>query len=475
MNADPNTPGPDLRTLLWTSGSIADSYEVPMEAVLLHILALASALAGNLVSSKQNSGDALNARFSLIVRSEDSSVPEWMSREQQELLSHQQSVTDPELPEIYRKKPMGALRRQLRAMESIGNGNGIDAMFLRSVIDSEKRRKSYRFLLPVSGPGSEVRWKGKNPGGTPAILVNGMDDFRKLKRGGYKDGGLWSSIWQDGANGGSVLGWIASLGQEKLSKQIGPRKARSLGWQIDCPASIILPDTVVHPSLVASHVFQRLEVVRFAKTRFMFKPGPSDVKLLNQQASNLGLRLKQFPDDLRTIAVPDTLLAWHLAALFAALCWDGRNVTDPQQVSRCAELGVVLAEYVVVQHLHHFRRTFLPDHPELLEGIDRRMARLLPGHPCGVREMQRKFHGLKKDECLTSLHKLMVLGLAEESAPGRFRKMPLPQPSLRLSDFLSAYSQNLGTGCHSSVSPTDGTDNSSVEAETNLSKQTSNR
>ncbi|MEO8614725.1 MAG: hypothetical protein ABI600_06260 [Luteolibacter sp.] len=249
-----------------------------------------------------------------------------------------------------------------------------------------------------------------------------------------------------------------SHGHENLCKQFGSGKVRSLGWQIECPASCVLPDTVVHPSLVASHLLHRLEAVRYASTRFTFQPAPSDVELLDQQVSNVALRLEQLPEDLRTAAVPDTLLAWHLAALLTALCWDGRNAPDPVQASCCVQLGVVLAEYAVAQHLHHFRQTFLADHPGLLEGLDRRMARLLPGHPCGVRELQRKFRGVRKDECLASLNKLVTLGLAEECAPRRFRQMPPSPPSLKLSDFLSAYALKTETAADGCAQGTDSTD-----------------
>ncbi|MEO8613870.1 MAG: hypothetical protein ABI600_01915 [Luteolibacter sp.] len=74
---------------------------------------------------------------------------------------------------------MRALRRQVRAMEALGSGNDLEAQMLRGIIDSEKRRKAYRFLLPVSGEGSGVRWTGKHPGGAPALLVNGAGDIRK--------------------------------------------------------------------------------------------------------------------------------------------------------------------------------------------------------------------------------------------------------------------------------------------------------
>ncbi|MEO5715728.1 MAG: hypothetical protein ABIT37_19770 [Luteolibacter sp.] len=426
--------------------------------MILNILALASALAGNLVSSKPDGGEAHHARFSLIVRSNDSSVPEWMSREQHELLGRQQSVIDPDLPPFLSKKPMRALRRQVQAMEALGSGNDLEAQMLRGFIDSEKRRKAYRFLLPVSGEGSGVRWTGKHPGGAPAVLVNGAADIRKILRGKSKDGSLWNSLGQGGQGNGSVLGWIDSTGLGKLWQQLGSQQVRCLGWQVECPASTVLPDTIVHPSLAASHLLRRLEVVRFGSTRFTFYAAPSDIELLNQQVSNVALRLEQLPEDLRAAAVPDTLLAWHLAALLSALCWDGRNAPDPQQVSWCVQLAVVLAEYVVAQHLHHFRQTFLADHPALLEGLDRRMARLLPGHPCGVRELQRKFHGVNKDECLASLNKLVALGLAEECAPGRFRQMPPSPPSLRLSDFLSVYGLETETAADGCAARTDNTD-----------------
>ena len=459
MNSTPRVPsGPDLRTLLWACGAIANAYVVPVEAILLHILALGSALAGNLVSSKPTGSVAIDARYSLIVRSEDTRLPEWLERELTELLGRQQAIIEPRLPRAYHKKPMRALRRQLRTLELLGGKDDQEAQFLHGFIETEKRRKSYRFLLPVSSNQSNVNWTGKHSANPPAILANGIADFRKLLRGKAKEGSLWRLLGSGGSDGASVVGWVECEDFSKLSKRIGPESVACLGWQIEVPASAALVDNVVHPGLAASHLLRRLEVIRFGRTRFTFEPGPDDAALLGQQVANLALRLQLLPEGLRTSAVPDCMLSWHLAALLSALCWDGRNAPDPPKVTQCSALAVVLAEYLVHQHLHQFRQTFLADHPGLLEGIDRRMARLLPGHPCGHRDMQRRFRSLSKDQCLASLNRLLALGLAEECAPGRFRRMPPSQPGLRLSDFLSEYGHNSETAHDSTAARTDSTD-----------------
>jgi hypothetical protein len=427
MNSLPEL-SPMLRGLLISCDEIASVHGIPLEAVVLQTLAHASALAGDLVTSKPDGRAQLPAKFSVIVRTPDSDCPGWIGAEIDHLLSRQEQM-------LRAGDQLGGvtkLRRQKRALQAIGaeeedaGNSDIDQR-----IALAKRRPSFRFIHQVNQGKLHSGWEAPH---RIALAATGLSAFRKLLS--RTKGDPYASLHGlDIAARPNVIGWISSRDWGRLAKETTPCQFTSFGWVVECCASNYRPEVDVAPRSVAAKVLQRLEIVRLGAIKFNFQPDESAKTLLDQHGNQVRLMLAGVPDSIRAHAMPDPSLAWSLAALLVALCGYGADEEARCSELQCTRVAGILASWVMGRHIHDYRQDFPADSVGLISGQDLRVFRFLTSTPAPVRSFQRRLRGVDKDSCLKSLHRLVAAGLAVEGARERFVAVAPPDRGSELSEF----------------------------------------
>ncbi len=446
-----NAPFPvALNDLLTVAHCIAHVHGIPPQAVLLHTLAMASALAGDLVTSHPEGGALVPAKFSILIRTTDLNLPLWIDQEWQHLLERQSQVINAPPNPKYAAATVAALRRRQRILTALNNGSTFEASMIDSHLQSSKNKKTFRFLHVVgNGPCPPI---GKG-GRSITLAAPGIRALSKVLRSQGDPAGYVAMLDLGPADRSNLMAWVGSHDFKKLVQEAG-RELPKLGVIIECPARSFLPDDTMVAKVAAAAMVQRLEAARFGSIRYQFRPTDEARCLLGRQAGQTRALLDQVPATTRTQALPDPHLAWHLSALLAALC--SGSGPEGQQTLHATSLGTALASWAIEQHIHHVRHAFPGDHLGPFEGQDLRVLRFLGDQPSTVRDIQRRFREVNKASCLMSLRRAVAAGLALEPQPERFAAVPVP--GHELSDFDP--SPDPETACQSASDPqfTDNTD-----------------
>jgi hypothetical protein len=190
---------------------------------------------------------------------------------------------------------------------------------------------------------------------------------------------------------------------------------------------------------VAAVMLQQLETVRLGLIRFLFQPTEEAKALLVRHDRQVREMLEILPENIRERVVPDPFLGWHLSAVVAALCCEGKDGEADHVILQSTQVGTVLASWVVMQHVHHFLQAFPADNAGLFGGQDLSVLRFLSARPRSARDVQRHLRGASKHSCLQSLQRAVHAGLVVETKDRHFIAVPPPPPGPGLSDFLSEF------------------------------------
>lgn len=438
-----NAPFPiALDDLLTVSHSIAHVQGVPPQAVLLHTLAMASALAGDLVTSHPEGGP-VPAKFSLLIRTPDLDLPLWIDQEWQHLLERQSQVINAPPNPKYAAATVAALRRRQRILTALNDGSTFEASMIDSHLQSSKNQKAFRFLHVVGNGKPAAIGKG---GRSITLAAPGYRALRKVLRSKGNPAGYMAMLNLGPGDRSNLMAWIGIHDFKMLVQEAGGELPK-LGVIIECPARSFLPDDTMVTKVAAAAMVQRLEAARFGSIRFQFRPTDEARCLLGRQAGQTRALLAHVPAASGLQALPDPDLAWHLSALLAALC-SGQG-PEAEQTMHATSLGTALASWAIAQHIHHVRHAFPTDHLGPFEGQDLRVLRFLGDVPSTVRDIQRRFREVNKASCLRSLRRAVAADLALEPQPERFAAVPVP--GHQLSDFDPAFDP--ATACQAAGDP----------------------
>jgi hypothetical protein len=428
---------PILRSLVGAADSTARTHGVPLEAVLLHTLALGSALAGDLVHSNPARSKLLAAKFSVVFRSPDTHLPLWIGDEWTRLAQRQEEASKVRL--LNRKSPhaIAALRRQRRVIQALGTDLEMPTRLIDFALAMAKDRMMFRHLHRVNGRQPPVQQKRDVR--TFTLAAAGAAELRRILRSREKPGGLWAML--EGAKGppSNLIAWMRDCEVKDVCRETGKHHFSLLGYRIECAMSHFCPETEVPSGLLANNILQRLEVVRSGKIKFKFTPPAEAVALLNRQVEETQAQLNALPVADRGAALPDVFLAWHLSAILAALSCPTLPSESPELAfNQSAWLGCRIASWVVGQHLYHFRHAHPSDPEGEFTGQDLQVFRFLGPIPATPRQFQRRLRGVNKASCLRSLTRAVDAGLAIEPEPGRFAVEPPPR-GMEASEILSEF------------------------------------
>jgi hypothetical protein len=256
-------------------------------------------------------------------------------------------------------------------------------------------------------------------------LAGGLREFRPLLRLLTKDAGTTV------APPPNHIAWLSRRDLRTLAREEGPAVLGKLGTVVACPATIQpAGDETARDPQLAALVLRILAMAKFENQRFKFQPATLATETLDAVAAETRAMLHKVPAGLKELLVPEPNLAWHFAALLAAMC-AGQDDKDSDMPA--AVIGALLASWAVRSHFHHIRQTFPADQDGFFEGRDLTIYRLLGQVPIPVRRIQRSLRGERKAECLQSLHRAVNAGLAVGPSPGHFATAP--EPRVDLSDF----------------------------------------
>lgn len=434
-----------INNLLAVADVTGTVHGVQPEAVLLQMLALGSALAGDLVSSKP-AGTAVAAKFSLLVRTADAQAPPWIAGEWNYLASRQDAVLKAPPNPLYGTDRIGQLRRKKRILKLLNPGDDEELRMIDAYMACVQNRKTFRHFHLVGKGACPAPGAGAAPGASPApgaaaahgsltLAASGIRELRRILRTRNQPEGFWSLL-NNAAGRSNLLAWVSLPHWRELVREAGADLHR-LGLVIDCPATGFNPDLHADPKVTAASLLSLLESARFGSIRYALQPCDQARELLHMQAAQIPALMAKLPEAQRAQALPDRHLAWHLAALLAALCCEDTGVDATIAVYEATKLGVALAAWAIHQHLHHFRHTLPADDQGPFTGQDLHVLRFLTAVPAPVRQFQRRLRSVDKESCLRSLRRALNAGLAIETEPGRFSAQP--PPGQGLSDFLSEF------------------------------------
>jgi hypothetical protein len=426
---------PLLHSLIGVADSVARTHGIPFEVVMLHSLALGSALAGDLIRSEPNGPRLMQSKFSFLFQTPDDRLPLWIDEEWARLARRQEETRN--VRPILGKSPhtVASLRRQRRIVQSLGLDSGNELDLIDSAIKMTKDKMMFRHIHRVDG--RELPFQPKKEVRTLTLAAAGASELRRILKSRQKPKGLWAML--EGSEGprSNLIAWMRDLDVKDIHRETGKEHYAVLGYRIDCPMSHFCPETDVRSGLMANNILRRLEVVRSGKIKFTFDPPAEAAVLLGRQVEETRALLATLPEADRGAALPDVFLAWHLTAILAALsCPETREEPPEIAFNQSAGIGCRLASWVVGQHLHHFRHAHPSDDRGSFTGQDLRVFRFLGPLPATPRQFQRRLRGVDKASCLLSLTRALEAGLAIEPEPGRFAVKPPPR-RIGLSESLS--------------------------------------
>lgn len=435
---------PNLRCLIGAASSVGQTHGIPLEAVLLHILALGSTLAGDLIRSKPTDAPAIPAKFSLLIRTPDNHQPPWMANEWDYLAQQQKQICH--VPPAFAQDPqsIARLRRQRRVLLSLDGGADQSVAELDMMMAIARKRTIFTFFHRMA--------ERKGPFLPPAngrsvtLAAAGYAQLLPVLRSRVKTTGYWAMMNAPEHSRSNLVAWVAERDWRALRKEVGMEHFSRLGWAVACPTSRFCPEHVVPSGVAVGKVLQRLETIRLESIKLTFSPPAEARELLDRQVAECLALVHALPIFQREAALPEPYLAWHLAAILAVVgCPQVQGEDTLPAFHQSARIGCLLATWVVRQHLHHFRHAFPAHHEDRFVDLDLRIFRLLGTQPAAVREIQRRLRGVDTATCLASLARAVDAGLAVEPEPRRFAVVPPPTPGSGLSDFLSEGSISTGS------------------------------
>lgn len=417
---------PNLRILIGGAMAVAQTHGIPLEAVLLHVLALGSALAGDLIRSKPTGSALVPAKFSLMLRTPDNELPYWVGDEWDYLLERQAQACHVSPAFAQDPKSIARLRRQRRVLMSLDGGADESVAEIDMMMAIARKRSRFSFFYRVSD--RKAPFPPPANGRSLTLAAAGLSQLLPILRSRVKTTGYWSMINAPAHSRSNLVAWVGERDWPALRKEAGQEHLSRLGWMVECPASRFCPEHHVPCDVAASKMLQRLETVRFGAIKLTFAPPPEARELLDRHVAECLALVHALPAFQREAALPDPYIAWHLAAILAVVGCPPTQGEDTQHAfNQSARIGCLLATWVVRQHLYHFRHAFPSYHEDRLVDLDLRIFRLLGTHPATVREIQRRLRGVGKAACLASLARSVDAGLAVEAESGRFAVMPPPR------------------------------------------------
>lgn len=440
---------PNLRTLIGGATAVAQTHGVPLEAVLLHVLAMASTLAGDLISSKPTGSGLVPAKFSVLFRTPDNELPHWVSDEWTYLADLQTQVCHLRPAFLQDPKSIARLRRQRRVLMSLDGGAYEGVADMDMMIALARCRSTFPFFHRVAGRGGPAV-PPPTDDRSIALAAGGLTELSLILRSRVKTAGYWARLHGRGLSRSNLLSWVPERDWRALCKDVGQEHFSRLGYALATRASRFCPESHAPCGVAASQMLQRLERIRFNSTKITFSPPAEARELLDLQVAESLALVHDLPSSQREAALPGPYLAWHLAAILAVVgCPPTQGDETLQAFHQAARIGCQLATWVVRQHLYHFRHAFPAFHEDRFVDLDLRIFRLLGTHPATVREIQRRLRGVDNATCLVSLARAVDAGLAAEVEPGRFAMVLPPPPGCELSDFLAE--RSISTGSDASV------------------------
>lgn len=433
-------PAPDLMLFIAAAQLAAKQSGVQAENVLLLWLAIAAAMAGDLTTSTP-SGDleTVKSKFSLLVVTDDSSVPSWVAdffdalflRQEEVLKPRKDHLTDPEAKEKFESR--------IRVMKALGHGEA--TLLGRPVPDPDLRHLDHQLRLVSNLPGyrhlHRLRGGGRPPepfnGLTCTLAALGHAELRKILRTRHLPSGLATSISHSTQMRSNVVGWISCADWPQFAHSAGPECLRNFGWLIQESRT----GTANSRDLARFQIIylqKNLEIMRLGGLPLQFQPHDTARDFLNRQMAETDNLLSQLPLNQRDLAIPDHHLGWHLASLLLAIAADTPYPKITMEL--CCKLGSFLASRTIRHHIHRFRHTFPADGHGPFTGLDLRTLRFLTQQPQSVRDIQRRLSDATKARCLVALHRACDAGFARALDDEHFAAAP-PPPGLGLSEFVS--------------------------------------
>jgi hypothetical protein len=440
---------PALRDLIFLGSDISRAHGVHPNAALIQLIAFGSALAGPLISSRPDGHRIVTARFSLTLRTPDLCRPYWIANEFYQLHRRQDEIRQIGGTGLTLK----SLRRRKKVTALLNDENGADV--INRQMEIVKRREQYCFIHPVSAK----KPPSANGNGMPMTLeVEGWAGFRKILNSRGQSHGYATLIEAGHSERANIVGWISKNDWKSLTKMAGSGYLPDLGWILSCPATTFSHEGTVPSRPAAVTLLQRLEAARFRSIQFAYHPSTGSKALLDWHAGETEKLLATLPDSQRDGALPDPYIAWHLSAILTALCCEGEGAELDSSIYQATCVGVLLASWLVRQHVYHFRHAYPADESGLFTGQDLRVLRFLGLEPVTVRSIQRRLRGVSAESCLASLRRAVSAGLAVENEFGRFGAFRPPPLDLTMSEFLSAFGPLDAFPPASETFGTDGTD-----------------
>ena len=445
MNSRTRFPQP-IELMLAEAEILAKLYQVPTEAVLVHTLAMASAVVGHLVTfrSAGNKGET-RATFPLAVITPDTAMPDWIGDQWQTL---QQQADAAETSERLFRSPaaIAEQRRMNRVMDLLNpHRNHIDSWLAETIVRSSNH-KSFGQVIVISGRRISSPKQKQRPA---TRLATGLRLFRPSLRTLAKDSEATT------ATSPNHIAWLQKRDLRTLAREEGLPVLGKLGTVIGCGPATQPADQETQVPQMAALILRILSLAKFPNGRFNFRPSATVAESLDAETAKIREILNKVPACLKEHLVPEPRLAWHLSAILAAMC---ARQDDEDSGHPAAVVGVMLAAWAVRSHIHHIRQAFPADKEGLFEGRDLTIYRLLGHFPVPVRRLQRSLRGVCRDECLLSLNRAVSAGLAKETSAGHFAAGSGPE--LEMSDFRSDQTTKRTPTLDSSPKSPDTTDKS---------------
>lgn len=446
-----------LRAMLLLCHEVATSYGIPLEVAVVRLISLGAAMAGDLVQFKSHDGQVRNARLSLLLVTDDATVPLYFTVETEELFRRQAQMVGKPTSPFEDARLIAELRRKLRALSHFEPNPGFGARAIKAMIELNKRRKSLGAFTTMGKAPSSVCKPDRT-----TIMVESAATLRKILRSVPQENGWWQALVA-AEKPMELLACLPDRQWRELARQ--PNAGSLLGrvWAIPCPASSFDPETSTPPKLLCGHAFKRLEYARLGSVGFHFAPPDEARELLDHSVE----QFRAMDLDLRSLngydtPLPDPYLAWKFSGILTALCCDGTGEELKESFLQCARLGCAVASWVLRQHAHRLRTSFPRTQGQELTQVDRRVLRALTPEPAPVRTVQRRLKQVSKAACLDSLGYLVGAKLAMEAPPGHFAIPEEPGHSHELSTFLSTFDPKQIFPLRPVPRATDGTDNGAV-------------
>jgi hypothetical protein len=419
MNSPTRFPHP-IELLMTEADILAKIHQIPTEAVLVHALAMASAMAGHLVTFLPTGTDQQTpVKIPLVMVTPDTSTPGWIG-DQWQALKQIRDASDSS-DELFRSPAAIAEQRRMnRTMDLLDPYRNHGGNWLAEKLARQTDRKSFGHVI-TSKHRVPASMKDQRP---VTQLAGGQREFRSLLRVLTKDPGTTATPPQN------HIAWLGLRELRTLAREEGPAVLSKLGTVVGCTAAIQPADDEIREQQMAALILKILAMAKFENRRFKFQPGTQVTESLDAEAAKTRAMLDGVPACLKDILLPEPRLAWHFAALLAAMC---AGQSDENSDLPAAVVGTMLASWAARSHVHHIRQAFPADEDGFFEGRDLTIYRLLGQLPIPVRRIQRSRRGENKAECLQSLHRAVNAGLAVETSPGHFATTP--GPKVDLSDF----------------------------------------